>query len=100
MSVPALSRSLPKILTMIIGWNLNSVNEVARTVSIALNDGNGTFQTATKYGVGLSPSGLLSEDFDKDGKIDIAAANLGSKSITILKNNCAETLSIKSFKRE
>ncbi|MDZ4723107.1 MAG: FG-GAP repeat protein [candidate division Zixibacteria bacterium] len=39
------------------------------------------------YGVGSNPNSVTSADFDGDGKPDLAVANTGSSTVSILKNN-------------
>ena len=45
-----------------------------------------TFATAISYGVGSYPISACTADFDGDGKPDLAVANSGSNSISILRN--------------
>jgi len=45
------------------------------------------FDTHIEYGVGSDPWSVTSADFDGDGKPDLAVANEGSGSVSILKNN-------------
>src|SRR5437660_202047 len=47
------------------------------TVSVLLGNGDGTFQDAQSYAIGLHPQSVAVGDFDGDGHPDIAvAANL------------------------
>ncbi len=48
------------------------------TVSILLGNGNGTFKPHVNYGIAAEPRHLASGDFNDDGVLDIATANLGS----------------------
>ena len=43
-----------------------------------------SFAPATNYGVGSSPSSLISADFDGDGKVDLAVANSFFSNVSIL----------------
>jgi hypothetical protein len=52
------------------------------TVSILLGNGDGTFQPHVDYPVG-SPAGVAVADFNGDGKLDLAVANLGSVAILL-----------------
>ena len=45
------------------------------SVSILLNRGNGTFQTASSYSTGTDPVALVTGDLNGDGKLDLAVAN-------------------------
>jgi len=47
-------------------------------VSVLLNNGDATFQTAVQYDGGLSPFFVTVGDFNGDGKPDLAVANGGS----------------------
>ena len=62
-------------------------NQLANTVSILLGNGDGTFATPQKIGVGVTPTGLAILDADGDGDIDIVTANFGSGDLSILFNN-------------
>jgi hypothetical protein len=60
-------------------------------------NGSGTFQPPTSYGAGLSTSSLVAKDFNGDGKVDIAASNLGSSSVSLLFNSCGNKVPVPSF---
>ena len=45
------------------------------TVSVLLNNGDGTFAPKMDYGTGDSPSSVFSADLDGDGDNDLAVAN-------------------------
>jgi hypothetical protein len=57
-------------------------------VSVLWNncDGSGTFEPAVHYLAGLFCEGVDVADFDNDGRTDIAVANSGSHSLSILRN--------------
>lgn len=60
------------------------------TVSILLGNGNGTFMAATNYStgpLGYSPRSVVNGDFNGDGKADIATANHGSGTVSVLMGN-------------
>ncbi|MBL8798586.1 MAG: VCBS repeat-containing protein [Planctomycetia bacterium] len=57
------------------------------TVSILLGQGDGTFQFASTLPVGNNPRNIVSGNFDKDGKLDLATANANDNSVSILKGN-------------
>ena len=46
-----------------------------------------SFGPGTRYPVGAGPSGTATGDFNGDGKLDIAVANSGSGSISVLLGN-------------
>jgi hypothetical protein len=52
-------------------------NLVDGTVSILLGNGDGTFQAAQSYAVGLNPSSVALGDLNGDGSVDLAVANNG-----------------------
>lgn len=57
------------------------------TISLLLNNGNGTFATATKYNAGSGrPTSITLADLDGDGKLDIATANDQLRNVYVLKN--------------
>jgi len=56
-------------------------------VSVALNNGSGTFAVPVAFQVGNRPTGLTAADLDDDGDIDLATANEGSNNGSILINN-------------
>src|SRR5258706_555241 len=45
------------------------------TVSVLLNNGNGTFAAKVDYGTGSFPHSVTTADFNGDGKVDLAVAN-------------------------
>ena len=56
-------------------------------VSILLNNGDRTFQSAVNYDAGSYPISVFSIDLDGDSDNDLAVANRGSNNISILMNN-------------
>lgn len=57
---------------------------VADRVYIYLNNGSGSFSSATTYAVGSTPSGLTMGDFNMDGHLDLAVVNLNSSNMSVL----------------
>lgn len=49
--------------------------------------GPGEFQTGKQFGVGVTPSAIAFGDINGDGKQDLAVANLGSNSVSVLLGN-------------
>ena len=74
-----------------------STNNTDRTVGVYFNNstpGNLSFAAAVTYPVGLYPSGIVTRDFNGDGKIDIVVLNNGDvfnpgspTTINVLLNN-------------
>ncbi|NIO07974.1 MAG: VCBS repeat-containing protein, partial [Deltaproteobacteria bacterium] len=50
-------------------------------------DGSGTFAPDSVYAAGDGPHSVFSADLDGDGDLDLAAANNGSDSVSVLLNN-------------
>ncbi len=51
---------------------------------VMLGNGDGSFDPALDFVLGLSPGPLLVVDLDQDGQLDVAAANLGSKDVSVV----------------
>jgi len=59
------------------------------TVSILLGDGSGSFDGtlfSSPFATGDAPSALVTGDFDRDGRLDVAVANKDSDNVSILLN--------------
>ena len=72
--------------------DLALTNRMDGSVSILLGGGSngrglGTFSSAGEYAVGYDPSGIVAGDFNSDGIEDLAAANEGSNTISVLIGN-------------
>jgi hypothetical protein len=69
------------------------------TVSVFLNNGNGTFATKVDYTTGTGPTHITSGDFNRDGKPDIAVSNSGASgagtTFSVLMNNGNGTFATK-----
>ena len=64
-------------------------NYADNTVTILLGNGDGTFTQAagSPISVGVSPDAMAVGDFRADGKLDLAVANSGSNTVTLLLGN-------------
>jgi hypothetical protein len=71
--------------------DIATVNTSANTVSILINNGDGTFRPHLDFATGPGPNGLAAVDWNKDGKMDIVVSNGGaanaSHSVSILLGN-------------
>ncbi|MBZ5491732.1 MAG: VCBS repeat-containing protein [Acidobacteriia bacterium] len=68
-----------------------TVNGDTNTVSILINNGDGTFRPHLDFATGPGPNGLAAVDWNKDGKMDLVVSNGGaaaaSQSVSILLGN-------------
>lgn len=78
-------------LDLIVGsFNTNQI-------AVLLGNGNGTFQPPTFYTVGTAtnaPTSLTTGDFNHDGNLDVAVANTGDNTISILTGNGSGSLAV------
>jgi trimeric autotransporter adhesin len=64
-------------------------------VAVLLGNGNGTFQSPTFYTAGSAantPTSLTTGDFNHDGNLDVAIANTGDNTVSILLGNGSGSL--------
>ena len=70
--------------------DLATANTSANTVSILINNGDGTFRPQLEFATGPGPVGLAAVDWNKDGKMDLVVANSAADaahSVSILLGN-------------
>ena len=67
----------------LVATNTN-VNGTTGTVSVLLNNKNGTFASAASYPVGKQPYQVAIGDVNGDGHPDLAVTNYGANTVTIL----------------
>ncbi|HEY49598.1 MAG TPA: hypothetical protein G4O13_06090 [Dehalococcoidia bacterium] len=74
-------------------FNGDSYNDLAvantedATVSVLMNNGNGTFRVKTDYSTGSEPTSVATADFDNDSDFDLAVANTWDDTVSVLLNN-------------
>jgi len=69
----------------------NGFEDSGDSISVLMNNGDGTFANATNYKVGPRALYLFSSDIDGDADFDLAVANSWSNNVSILRNNGAGT---------
>jgi len=62
-------------------------NGADNTISVLLNQGNGTFSVGSPIAAGSGPSAVTAADFNRDGKVDLAVANQFSNNVSVLLGN-------------
>src|SRR5262249_49402198 len=62
-------------------------NTMPGSVSVLLNNGDGTFAPAVAYAAGSGPEAVVAADFNGDGVLDLAVANGSSNSVSIFLGN-------------
>ena len=64
-------------------------DNLGNSVTILLGNGDGTFTSASgsPIPVGNQPDAIVTGDFNNDGKLDLAIANFGDNTITLLLGN-------------
>jgi hypothetical protein len=68
--------------------DLTTVNFYNSSISVRLNNGDGTFGAEKKYKTAFGPVAVAVADFNGDGNLDIVTANAGtSESLAILPGN-------------
>ena len=67
----------------IVVTNGNNAPETFNTISVLLNNGNGTFQNQVTYAVGATPQPVQVADLNGDGIPDLIVGNWGSTSDSV-----------------
>lgn len=71
-----------------------NVAGTAGTVSVLLNNKNGTFASAATYTVGKQPYQVAVGDLNGDGHPDLAVTNYGANTVTILLGSASGTFTV------
>ena len=71
------------------------LNKFAWHFTVAVAISSGQFASKSSMAVGSLPRSIAGADFDNDGDVDLAVANGGSNTISILKNNGDATFQAK-----
>jgi hypothetical protein len=58
-----------------------------QNLAVLLGNGDGTFAPAGSFAAGDAPIAITAHDFDRDGRLDLAAANFFSNDVTVLLGN-------------
>ncbi|MEU9701604.1 FG-GAP-like repeat-containing protein [Streptomyces sp. NPDC047981] len=66
--------------------DLATSNANTNNVSVVLGDGDGTFGTATQFGLsgGAGPQGISAADLDGDGHLDLVTSNSSTGTLSVL----------------
>jgi len=70
--------------------DLAKINPNSNTVSVLINNGDGTFRAHLEFATAPGPAGLAAVDWNKDGKMDLVVVNNGADaahSVSILLGN-------------
>lgn len=62
-------------------------NSAGDTISVLMNNGDGTFANAVTYATGSAPHTVALADLDLDNDLDIAVANNASDTISVFEND-------------
>jgi hypothetical protein len=65
--------------------DLAVANYGSNTVSVLINNGDGTFGIKVDYATGTLPYSVTAADFNGDGKADLAVTDYNSNTISILR---------------
>jgi hypothetical protein len=57
------------------------------TVFVYLGNGDGTFQAPQSFNAGANPGYIAAADFNRDGKLDLAVANVNALTVSVLPGN-------------
>ncbi len=75
----------------------NSADAPGNSVSVLLNDTQGSFGTQQSYPVGVNPYGIAAGDFDGNGAPDLATANNGDNTTSVLLGDTVATAQLNNI---
>ncbi|MGA2229987.1 MAG: FG-GAP-like repeat-containing protein [Tepidisphaeraceae bacterium] len=64
-----------------------TVNQGSNTISVLLNNQNGTFKSAVSYAVGNDPTSVVAADLTGDGDMDLIVTNKADNTVSVLLGN-------------
>jgi len=73
-------------LDLVVG-KFTCPNTPCGNLSVLLGNGDGTFQAGVDYNAGGEPTSVAVADFNNDGKLDLAVADISSAHVNILLGN-------------
>ncbi len=73
-------------LDLVVG-KFTCPNNPCGNLSVLLGNGDGTFQAGVDYNAGFEPTSVAVADFNNDGKLDLAVADISSAHVNILLGN-------------
>ncbi len=76
---------------MIVTSKTNSWVSVYRNMSTSGVINAASFPTRVDFATGTSPVAVIANDFDNDGKLDLAVTSTGSRAVSILRNTSSGT---------
>lgn len=64
--------------------DLAVANDMAKTVSVLLGRGDGSFAAKNDFAIGYAPTFIITGDFNRDGKLDLITANSDAPATILL----------------
>jgi methionine-rich copper-binding protein CopC len=64
-----------------------TANYLGNSISVLLNNGNGTFAAAVDYAAGNGPTSVAAGDVNGDGKVDLVATSTTDNQLSVFINN-------------
>jgi len=71
------------------------VSNIGGSISVLMNNGNGTFAPKVSYATNGNASGIAMGDFNGDGKADLVSSNWSTATISVFINNGNGTFAAK-----